>query len=171
MKLFGSREEFMNVYMANPEFSQALIRFIIWILVSAHIGIAMYVNYYPPRYDLYLFFCSTFIVISVIILASIFHTPRSNVRTYLTIVVDFGSISLAMLLTDGGPFSPYFLLYPWVFIGYGVRYGKRQLYAASLASVIGFSLVLWYSDTWYSHIFDVSIYMLLLILLPPTSRL
>lgn len=153
--------------MSNPEFSQALIRFVIWILVSAHIGLAMYVNYYPPRYDLYLTFCSTFIVISIIILATIFHTPRSTLRTYITIIVDFGSISLSMLVTDGGPFSPYFLLYPWVFIGYGVRYGKSQLFASSIASVVGFSLVLWYSDTWYSHIFDVSIYMLLLILLPP----
>ncbi|MDH5446739.1 MAG: response regulator [Gammaproteobacteria bacterium] len=167
MKLFKSKEEFFTVYMANPEFSQALIRFVIWILVSVHIGIGMYVNYYPPRYDLYLFFCSTFIIISFLILASIFRLPRSNYRIYFTIVIDFGSISLAMLLTDGGPFSPYFLLYPWVFIGYGVRYGKRELYASSVASVIGFSLVLWYSDTWYSHILDVSIYMLLLILLPP----
>lgn len=159
------RELFAN-YPKKPELSQALIRFVLWILVSVHIGLAMYTNYYPPRYDLYILFCTTFIITSIIILLSILHTPQSTVRIYIAIVVDYGSISLAMLLTDAGPFSPYYLLYPWVFIGYGVRYGKEKLYAASVASVIGFSLILWVSDTWYSHIFDAVIYLLLLILLP-----
>ena len=161
-----AKENFLIYYKNSAEYSQAIVRFIIWILVSVHIGLAMYTNYYPPRYDLYFTFCTTFIITSIIILLSIIHTPHSTLRIYLAIIVDYGSISLAMLVTDGGPFSPYFLLYPWVFIGYGVRYGRSKLYAASVASVIGFSLVLWYSDTWYSHIFDASIYMLLLILLP-----
>ena len=165
--MFKIQEHFFTEYKNNPEFSQSIIRFIFWLLFSTHIGVAMYTNYYPPRIDMYLAFCITFFVTSVIIQISIVHTPRSLLRTYLTIPVDYGSVSLAMMLTDGGPFSPYFLLYPWIFIGYGVRYGKGQLYAASLASVIGFSLVLGFSDTWYSHIFDVAMYMLLLILLPP----
>lgn len=150
----------------NAEFSQALVRFGIWVSVSGHIAIAMYHNYYPPRYDLFFAFCTIFLFSSVLILVSIIYIPHSTLRTYLAIPIDFGSVSISMLLTDGGPFSPYFLLYPWVFIGYGVRYGSGQLYAASLASVIGFSIVLWVTDTWYSHIFDVSVYMLLLILLP-----
>ncbi len=166
-RIFSSRTAFVTEYKTNPEFSQALVRFVIWCLTSLQIGLAMYHNYYPPRFDLFLIFCSSFIIGSLLILASILHTPRSNMRTYLTIPIDFGSISISMMLTDGGPFSPFFLLYPWTFIGYGVRYGSGQLYAASIASVIGFSLVLWYSDTWYSHLFDVSVYMLLLILLPP----
>ncbi len=164
--MIRSRAEFISEYYNNAEFSQALVRLTIWIVVSVHIGLAMYTNYYPARYDIFLLFCTTFIVISILILINILYIPHSNLRTYLTIPVDFGSISLSMLVTDTGPFSPYFLLYPWVFIGYGVRYGRSQLYSASVASVIGFSLVLWYSDAWYSHIFDVSIYMLVLILLP-----
>ncbi len=164
--MIRSRAEFLSEYKNNPEFSQAFIRLMIWVMVSLHIGIAMYTNYYPPRYGLFLLFCSIFIIISILLLINVIYIPNSNLRPYLTIPVDFGSISLSMLITDGGPFSPYFLLYPWVFIGYGVRYGRGQLYAASVASVIGFSFVLSYSDTWYSHLFDVTIYMLLLILLP-----
>ncbi|MDH5778653.1 MAG: ATP-binding protein, partial [Gammaproteobacteria bacterium] len=161
-----NKQRFLNSYSGNPEFSQAVIRFVIWVVLSSHIGVAMWLNYYPPRFFFFWSFCLSFIGLSLVILISIYYIPRSNIRTYLTILVDFSSISLSMLLTDGGPFSPYFLLYPWVFIGYGVRYGQGQLYAATSASVIGFSLVLWYSDTWYSHILDVSIYMLLLLLLP-----
>lgn len=154
-------------YTDNPEASQSLVRFLLWMLMTLHIGLAMWTNYYPPRYFLYGIFCLVFVSGWIIGVISIYFVPRSNLRTYFTIILDFSAISSAMLITDGGPFSPYFLLYPWTFIGYGMRYGQSQLYGASLASIVGFSLVLWYSDTWYSNIFDIVMYVALLLLLPP----
>ncbi|MDH5180445.1 MAG: ATP-binding protein [Gammaproteobacteria bacterium] len=161
------RQRLKEAYLGNPEFTQSIIRLLIWGLVSVHIGLAMWTNYYPPRFMAYGVFCLTFLTLWIVGFISIYFFPRSALRTYLTIILDFSSISISMLITDGGPFSPYFLLYPWTFIGYGMRYGQGQLYGSTIASIIGFSLVLWYSDTWYSNIFDIVMYVLLLLLLPP----
>jgi len=163
----SNQTRFIQKMRENPEYSQAWVRLILWILASVHITSAMYVNYYPPHFEYVAYFSVTFITLSYLVIHSIKYIPRSTLRTYLTIPIDFVSIGVAMILTGGGPFSPYFLLYPWTFIGYGVRYGRGQLLAAAITSIASFSFVLWYSGTWFSHMFDISLYLLMLFLLPP----
>ena len=70
---------------------------------------------------------------------SVLIIPHSRIRPYITIPFDISSIAIAMMLTDAGPFSVFFLFFPWIYIGYGVRYGRSELFAATAASVIAFS--------------------------------
>ncbi|MFO7604196.1 MAG: ATP-binding protein [Gammaproteobacteria bacterium] len=151
----------------NPEFGQALVRLVIWIVVSLYIGYAMANNIYEAKYLDYLIFSSFFLAGSLVVLFSIFKWPRSILRTYLTIPMDFATISYAMILTGEGPFSPYYMIYIWAYISYGVRYGKNQLLAATGASLLGYILVLHHFDSWSQYPLQAGTYVFFLLIIPP----
>ena len=150
----------------NMEFNQAISRLLIWLFTTLLIGVGMYNNYYPPKFNAYFAFGGIFCLYTLTVLLSVLIIPHSRIRPYITIPFDISSIAIAMMLTDAGPFSVFFLFFPWIYIGYGVRYGRSELFIATAASVIAFTLVLIISDTWYSHIYDVIAYLIFLIALP-----
>ena len=150
----------------NIEFGQGISRLLICIFATLLIGIGMYKGYYPPNFTEYYIFGVVFLAYTLIVLGSVLIIPHSRIRPYITIPFDISSIAVAMMLTDAGPFSAFFLFFPWIYIGYGVRYGRSELFAATAASVVVFLFVLILSDTWYSHIYDVVAYMIFLIALP-----
>ncbi len=151
---------------SNPDFSQAVARLVIWMFAFAHIGAGIHTGYYPDNTFQYYLFAAIFLVYTLIVLISVFVYPDSRLRPYVTIPLDIVAISTAMIVTDAGPFSPYFLFYPWIYIGYGVRYGRGELFSATAASVIAFLFILIYSDTWYSHYIDAIAYIIFLMALP-----
>ena len=148
------------------EFNQGISRLLIWFFTTLLIGVGMYNNYYPANFTAYFAFGSIFFLYALAVLGSVLIIPHSRIRPYITIPFDVSSIVIAMMLTDAGPFSVFFLFYPWIYIGYGVRYGRSELFTATAASVIAFSVVLVLTDTWYSHIYDVIAYLVFLIALP-----
>ena len=151
---------------SNMEFNQGISRLLIWFFTTLLIGVGMYNNYYPPKFTAYVIFGTIFCLYTLAVLVSVLIVPHSPIRRYITIPFDISSIAIAMMLTDAGPFSVFFLFFPWIYIGYGVRYGRSELFTATAASVIAFSVVLIISDTWYSHIYDVIAYLVFLIALP-----
>jgi two-component system sensor histidine kinase RpfC len=151
---------------SNMEFGQGIIRLYFFIFTTLLIGIGMYKGYYSPNYTGYFIFGGAFLGYTLVVLGSILVIPHSRIRPFLTIPFDISSIGFAMMLTDAGPFSAFFLFFPWIYIGYGVRYGRSELFAAAGASVIVFSIVLFLTDTWFSHIYDILAYMVFLLLLP-----
>jgi len=148
------------------EFNQAISRLLIWLFTTTLIGVGMYSNYYPPKFTAFFAFGGIFGTYTLTVLLSVLIIPHSRIRPYITIPLDISSIAIAMMLTDAGPFSVFFLFFPWIYIGYGVRYGRSELFTATAASIIAFSVVLIISDTWYSHIYDVIAYLVFLIALP-----
>jgi len=150
----------------NMEFNQAVSRLIIWVFASALIGAGMYSNYYPTSLTHYLIFCGSYMVYSLVVMASILLKPEILIRRYITIPFDITAIIFAMLLTEDGPFSAFFLFIIWIYVGYGVRYGSRELFAAAATSIVGFVFILFYTDTWYSHVYDVVAYTAFLIAMP-----
>ncbi len=150
----------------NMEFNQAVSRALIWVFATALIGAGMKANYYPTDFEHYLIFAGFFLLYTIVVMVSIFIVPHSKIRPYLTIPFDIGAIAVAMMLTDAGPFSAFFLFFPWIYFGYGVRYGRRELFAATAAAIVAFSIVLSITDSWYSHIYDVIAYMVFLVALP-----
>lgn len=150
----------------NAEFGQGISRLLICIFATLLIGMGMYNGYYPPNYTEYFIFGGVFLAYTLIVLGSVLVIRHSRIRPYLTIPFDISSIAVAMMLTDAGPFSAFFLFFPWIYIGYGVRYGRSELFAATAASVVVFSFVLFLTDSWYRHIYDVVAYIIFLIALP-----
>ena len=155
-------------FLANrePEIQQSKARYAIWVFATVILGIGMYSGFYPENYTLYFIFCAVFLTYTVIVHISIRLKPDFYRRRFLTIIPDVTSIVISMYLTDAGPFSPFFLLYPWLYFGYGLRYGREPLLAVAFANIISYMVLLWMSDTWHSHYLDVSAYMLFLCIFP-----
>lgn len=153
-------------FIKHPEIQQSIARFMIWIFATLVLGIGMSTGFYPENYTVFLVFFGCFFVYSCAILISIFIKPDYYPRRFITIIPDVSSIAISMYLTDGGPFSPFFLLYPWLYFGYGLRYGREPLLAVAFANIISYLVILWISDTWHSHYLDVTAYLFFLCIFP-----
>ena len=157
---------FKNDFWQNPESNQAIIRLLLSLLVTIQIGYGIRMNYYPPRFNDFLFLAIAFNSFSIISLITLKYYPHSKLRTYLSIPFDVIGVSYAMILTDAGPFSPLFLLYPWMYVSYAVRYGLNHLYFVALSCIAAFIIILGLTDKWYSHSLDAFVYLVFLSILP-----
>ena len=157
---------FKNSYWQDCESNQAIFRLMLSLLVTFQIGYGMEMNYYPPRFNEFLLLAFSYNTFSIINLISLKYYPHSELRTYLSIPIDVAGVSCAMMLTDAGPFSPLFLLYPWMYVSYAVRYGVKHLYYVAISCVTAFIIILGISDTWYSHSLDALVYLAFLLMLP-----
>ncbi|GMR15916.1 MAG: hypothetical protein BMS9Abin31_0213 [Gammaproteobacteria bacterium] len=157
---------FKNVYWQDRESNQAIIRLLLSILVTIQIGYGIEMNYYPPRFDEFLYLAISFNSFAIISLVSLKYYPHSAFRTYLSIPADVIGVSYAMLLTGSGPFSPLFLLYPWMYVSYAVRYGINHLYYVALSCITAFIIILGITNTWATHSLDAIVYLTFLIMLP-----
>lgn len=151
---------------ASPEYTSALIRYAFWFLSSLFIGLAMKTGYYEAVWEYYIYFSVGYFIYTTIVFVSILIKPYIPIRPYLTIPMDICGISLAMLFTDDGPFSPFFLFYAWYFVSYSLRYGRGPLLASTVVSVMAFIGVLSLTDGWYSHAYDVVAYLIFLLVMP-----
>jgi len=151
---------------SNPEFGQAIVRMLIWVTVTTLVFAGAYTEHYPKNYLGYSLFTSTFLAVSLFIIYSIVKTPRSRWRVYATIPFDVTSISAVMLLTESGPFGPWFLFFPWLYIGYGVRYGRVELFSTALVSFFAFIFIVFYTGRWHDHIIDTIAYSIFMLTLP-----
>lgn len=89
----------------------------------------------------------------------------SRWRRVLTNVADIGAISYLMIATGqiGAPLS---VLYLWVTLGNGFRFGLPALVISALLSVLGFSFVFFLSPFWQTHPTFALGVLISLILLP-----
>jgi len=150
----------------SPEFISSIIRYVFWVLSSVFLGIGMWSGYYEAVWEFYFYFSFCFFMYNTIVFVTILYKPRVPYRPYITIPLDIAAISIAMLFTDDGPFSPFFLFYAWYFVSYSLRYGRGPLLVAAIVSLIAFGIVLALTDTWYSHIYDVIAYYVFLLVMP-----
>ncbi|MGD8782980.1 MAG: response regulator [Thioalkalispiraceae bacterium] len=150
----------------SPEYMSSIIRYGFWFLSTIFLGLAMKTGYYEPVWDFYIYFMLSYFIYTTVVFISVLIVPRVPYRPYLTIPFDIAAISLAMLFTDDGPFSPFFLFYAWYFVSYSLRYGRGPLVAATFFSIAAFVIVLSLTDGWYSHVYDVVMYMVFLMVMP-----
>jgi len=150
----------------SPEFASSLIRYTFWLLLTLFLGLAMYSNYYQQNWFEYYLFSGLFLLYTTIVFASLFYFPNVPLRAYLTIPFDIAGISVAMLFTDDKQFSPFFLIYAYYFVSYSLRFGRGQLAVAGVFSVIGFVAVLLMGNGWHSHVYDIVMYMVFLVVMP-----
>lgn len=82
-----------------------------------------------------------------IALALIFKPKQSPIRRIAGIFLDLISLSTLMYLVGSESFF-LFVIYLWVVLGNGFRYGLPYLYISLVVSVIGFSSVITWGDYW-----------------------
>jgi len=93
-----------------------------------------------------------FMVLAAAIFASIVLSPgASPVRRVVGAVVDSAATSYFMIQTGVGGL-PLYVVYLWIIVGNGFRYGKAYLLNTLVLSCIGFGLVLYLSPFWQAHL-------------------
>ncbi len=157
---------FKSIYWQDRESNQAVFRLLLSTLVTIQIGYGIEMGYYPPRFNEFVYLAIAFNSFAIISLISLKYIPHSVFRTYLSIPADVIGVSYAMILTDSGPFSPLFLLYPWMYVSYAVRYGINHLYYVALSCITAFIIILGITNTWANHFLDAIVYLTFLIMLP-----
>lgn len=157
---------FKNVFWQDRESNQAIVRLLLSTMVTIQIGYGIKMGYYPPRFNEFVFLAVAFNSFAIASLISVKYLPHSEFRTYLSIPADVIGVSCAMLLSDLGPFSPLFLLYPWMYVSYAVRYGINHLYYVALSCITAFIIILGITNTWATHSLDAIVYLVFLIMLP-----
>ena len=103
---------------------------------------------------------------AVAIFAALVINPvPSQIRRVCGAALDMGSLSILMFHT-GEEIVPLFLIYLWVILGNGFRFGLTNLYISQAIAIIGFSFVIVWGEFWQEHqSFGISL-LLMLALLP-----
>jgi two-component system sensor histidine kinase RpfC len=100
-----------------------------------------------------------------IIAAIIINPSPSQPRRICGAVLDMGMLSWWMY-HSGAETVPFFVIYPWVILGNGFRFGLTNLYVSQIIAIIGFAGAIIWGDYWQQHQI-VGISLLLTICLLP----
>jgi len=101
----------------------------------------------------------------LLFLALVIKPVPSQIRRIFGSALDMGSLSVLMFHT-GEEVVPLFLIYLWVILGNGFRFGLTNLYVSQAIAITGFSIVVLFGDFWQEHrSFGISL-LLMLCLLP-----
>ncbi|MDF1588082.1 MAG: ATP-binding protein [Gammaproteobacteria bacterium] len=105
---------------------------------------------------------------AIVLAIALFYKPiQSPLRRIAGIALDMVSLSIVMFFVgDQSVFL--FVLYLWVVLGNGFRYGLNYLYIALIISVIGFSCAITWGDYWQqTHNEAIGLSLLFLLVLIP----
>lgn len=149
---------------SNPEFQSFLVRLGVWIFGVIYVLLAAVSGQHEVDLRNFLILVLLFAAVYLGLFASVFVRPEWALRRYLTILLDIVAISLGMYLTQ--TVSPFNLLYIWIFISAGTRFGIRFLVAATLEAVVAYSAVIVALDHWRVQPHESLFFLLLLVLLP-----
>jgi two-component system sensor histidine kinase RpfC len=130
----------------DTEHEQAIVRLVVGGLILLYLlpGAALD--------DLHVVLMGCYLAIAFAIFVHIVHAPEeSQVRRVLGVVADLGTLSSIMVVV-GERTAPLFLVYVWVTLANGFRFGQRYLLVSLALSVGGFSLVLWKSEFWHAYL-------------------
>jgi len=152
---------------SNTELEQALIRFVFGVLVGAYFIFGFQPEQSPNgalSIPLYAFLTIFFVISLSLVFANLYSSQASMVRRGIGICLDMSSISYCLYLGDEQS-AFVFSLYLWVLVGNGLRFGKRYLWAAMIAALLGFSLVLSASVFWRHNLsLSIGVYFLIVAL-------
>ncbi len=149
---------------SNPEFQSFLVRLGVWIFGILYVLLAAVSGQHEVDLRNFLILVSLFAAVYLGLFASVFVRPEWALRRYLTILLDIVAISLGMYFTRA--VSPFNLLYIWIFISAGTRFGIRFLVAATVEAVVAYSVVIVVLDQWRNQPQESLFFLLLLVLLP-----
>jgi two-component system, sensor histidine kinase RpfC len=149
---------------SNPEVQSFLVRLGVWVFGILYVLLAAVSGQHEVDLRSFLILVWLFAAVYLALFTSAFVRPEWALRRYLTILLDIVAISLGMYFTR--TVSPFNLLYIWIFISAGTRFGIRFLVAATVEAVIAYSVVMFVLDQWRAQPHDTLFFLLLLVLLP-----
>jgi len=151
--------------LKNPELIQSIIRLCFGVLSYLYMSTGINNGYFNISYETLNIFISIFIGFSVLNMLTIFIKPTCFPRRYLALGFDIASATFSSFLT-GGINSVYVLVYLWIYIGYGTRYGLKFLSIAVVLTLIGYNILLLTENSWHLLTLEYFAFLLLIIALP-----
>jgi two-component system sensor histidine kinase RpfC len=149
----------------SNEFQSALVRMGVWTFSATYVGLSSMSEYYQVNMTSYIILFSTYLVLFSGTLISVVRRPEWGARRYFSLIMDITAATCALYLT-GDATSPFYIIYLWIFISYGTRYGKYHLFTASVTSVITYLLMIIVLNGWEHDAFEVSFILFSLVMLP-----
>jgi len=132
----------------DTEHEQALVRIVITILLVLY----LLPGATGPGRELILLVGGAHFALSVLVFLRILHsTDTSPARRVFAMVGDFATVTCYMAMF-GERAAPLFLMYVWVTLANGFRFGAPYLLASLGIGLAGFTTVLWASAFWQSHL-------------------
>ncbi|MDO9386906.1 MAG: histidine kinase dimerization/phospho-acceptor domain-containing protein, partial [Thiobacillus sp.] len=149
----------------DTEFQQALIRVVIGLIFLAYFSSDVAALDGATRITAQ-FVSVLFTGLAVLIVAlSLANLAASPPRRIVAMLMDYATCSFLLTYT-GEAGSPLLVVYLWVTLGNGFRYGVAYLYAATAMAITGFLLVLAYSPYWSIHMSIGVAFLLSMIAVP-----
>ena len=151
----------------SKDFYSAVVRFTLGLCIALYVWLGMSSGEFTITQSQYNSFSFIFFTITLILGIDIFRRPDSNIRRYITLVFDFTCTTYAIFLTGSGSGSSEFILiYIWLYIAYGTRYGSNYLVAAVILVLFEYNYVLLLEHTWSSNPLGCSAQFFVLITMP-----
>ncbi len=149
----------------NPELIQSIIRICIGGLTYFYITTGIESEYFIATPDTIYYFSVFFFGSSLLNLLSIMLVPSNTPRRYLMLIFDIGVTTFASFLS-GGLNSVYILVYLWIYIGYGSRYGINFLIVAVALTLVSYNVLLLTEDAWHLLTLEAVAFLLIITALP-----
>lgn len=149
----------------DSEFQQSLIRHAIGAVFFIYFSSSAVSPTPATLYSVYLALTILFVFGLYVTLSTLSSLKISPVRRYLSMVVDYGVVSSLLIIT-GEAGTPLLVVYLWVTLGYGFRYGPNYLVTSGALSILGFSVVLISSSYWGTHLSISAAFLLSMIAVP-----
>lgn len=155
---------FSETLKNNTELQQSVIRLVIGTIFLAYFCVHMLVA--PESQTTNILVVASFIGISILVTVSILHNGQVIPgRRVFTIFLDTTYASIPLLLNTTMA-APLVVMYFWIPLGNGFRFGVRYLYIATALSFMGFTTVLVLNPHW-QHLLPIGLSLLLAIILVP----
>ena len=136
----------------DTEHEQALVRLVVGVVVCVYSLIPNAIRQSGGEALEQLVVFGVWALMSIgVFLAILFYPGVSPVRRVIGAIGDTVVISYFMVQTGVEGLLLY-VVYLWIIFGNGVRYGRFYLVNTLILSVIGFSLVIVFSDFWRAHV-------------------
>ena len=149
----------------SQDFSSAVIRFSLGLFIAFYVWLGMSRGDFTLSHSTYNNFAAFFFLTTLIMGLDIFRQPESAIRRYITLTFDISCTTYAAILT-GGAGSEFILIYIWLYIAYGTRYGLSYLLTAVILIMLEYNFVLIIDNAWADNLLGSSAQIFVLITMP-----
>lgn len=152
----------------DNEFSQSVFRIAMVLLALSYFLSAYFRSHVESAelHTIYLLIGLSLVTCVLLMLSAILYTASSVSRRLIAICHDAIFISFALLIGESYT-APFAVLYLWITVGNGFRYGVHYLFITLFASLIGFAWVFYISEYWRNQVLTTMTVLAMLILIPP----
>ncbi|MFP5349384.1 MAG: ATP-binding protein [Gammaproteobacteria bacterium] len=152
---------------SGDEFEQAAFRILIVLIFSSYLVIdGVWTDGSLSSHRSALILSGSYLLSSLALIVAILRSPtRSPVRHTIAMTTDV-SVTTGCMYLAGSSGSALYIIYLWISIGNGFRYGLPYLFLCTVLNVIGFTILFYVSDYWHQNV-SLSVGLLIgLIILP-----